>query len=93
VRGLVIVSVICLVAGLGLIFGYCIGTSGLQLGTPISASSLRMNIVTTGWPVLTGLPLIALGAVLQIVAVVVAVSGMIWRGDETLKRREEPFEE
>jgi uncharacterized membrane protein len=92
VRGLVIVSVICLVAGVGLIFGYCIGTTGLQLGTPISSSSLRMNIVTTGWPALTGLALMALGAILQIVAVVVAVSGLIWRSEETLKRREEPFE-
>ncbi len=92
-RRLVIVSVICLAAGVGLIFRYCIGTTSLQFGTPISSSSLRMNIVTAGWPALTGLALIALGAVLQIVAFFVAVSGLIWRSDDTLKRREEPFEE
>jgi hypothetical protein len=94
VRGLVIVSVICLVAGVGLIFGHCIGTTGLQFGTPISTSSLRMNIVTAGMPALAGLALIALGAVLQVVAFFVALSGLIWRSDEKVTaRREAPFEE
>jgi len=58
----------------------------------MSATSLRINIVTTGWPALAGLALTVLGTVLQVVAILVAFSGLIWRRDETLKRREEPFE-
>ncbi len=92
-RGLVIVSVICLAAGVGLIFAYCNGTTGLQLGSPIAASTLRINIVTAGWPALAGLALTLLGVVLQVVTFFVAVSRLMWRKDEAVKRRDEPFEE
>ena len=92
-RVLVIVSVLCVAMGVGLIFGYCNGTTGLQLGSPIAASSLHVDITTKGWPALTGLALIALGVLLQVVAFFAALSGTVWRSEERLKRREEPFEE
>ena len=92
-RGLVIVSALCLAVGVGLIFGYCNGTTGLQLGSPIAASSLHIDLTTKGWPALTGLALTALGALLQAVAFFAALSGMIWRSEEVLKKRELPFEE
>jgi hypothetical protein len=93
VKGLVIVSVLCLAAGLWLIFGYCNGTTGLQLGSPIAASSLRLNLVTNGWPAILGLTLTAIGAVMQVVTLLAALLGLVWWRDVPLKRREEPFEE
>jgi hypothetical protein len=92
-RGLVVVSVLCLGVGVGLIFGYCNGTTGLQLGAPIEASSLHIDITTKGWPALAGFVLTALGAFLEVLAFFAALSGTVWRSEERLKRREEPFEE
>ena len=90
-RGLVMVSVLCLAAGAGLIFGYCNGTTGLQFGYPLSVSSLRVDMTTKGWPALTGVTLAAVGAFLLFLAFFAAISGMIWRRDETLRRRDAPF--
>ena len=93
-RGLVIVSVLCLAAGVALIFGYCNGTTGLQFGFPVATSDLHMNLVTKGWPALFGVALTAAGLFLQIVAFFAALSGAIWsRSKTTPRRREEPFDE
>jgi hypothetical protein len=93
VRGLVIVSVVCLAAGVGLIFGYCNGTTGLQVASPMAGTALHIDITTKGWPALTGLALTGLGAFLMIVGFFASLSGLIWRREEKLKRREQPFEE
>ena len=90
-RGLVIVSVICLAAGVGLIFGYCNGTTGIQLGYPLAATSLHADITTKGWPALTGLTLTGLGVLFLFLAFFAAISGAIWQRGETLRRRDEPF--
>jgi hypothetical protein len=89
----VIVSALCIAAGVGLIFAYCNGTTGLQLGSPIASSSLQINITTKGWPALTGLALTALGFILLAMAFFAAISGIIWRSGEKLERREQPFED
>lgn len=92
-RGLVIVSVLCIAGGVGLIFGYGNGTTGLQVASPMAGSALHIDVTTKGWPALTGLALTALGAFLQVLAFYAALSGIIWRSEEKLKRREQPFEE
>ena len=59
-----IVSVLLLAAGLGLTFGYCNGTVGLNAGYPLSGASLKLSITTYGPAALGGPALTALGLVL-----------------------------
>jgi hypothetical protein len=93
VKGILIAAVVCLAAGVGLIFGFCNGTTGLSLGSPISASSLHFDITTTGVPALAGIALTGIGAFLLAVATVIALVGSFRRGDAPLTRRSEPFAE
>jgi hypothetical protein len=92
-RGLVIASVLCLAAGVGLIFGYCNGTTGLQVGSPMAGSSLHVDLTTKGWPALLGLALTGAGTLLQVIAFFTAILGIVWRREVPVKRREGPFEE
>ncbi|MDE3202326.1 MAG: hypothetical protein KGN79_15550 [Acidobacteriota bacterium] len=60
-----ILAVLMLAGGLGLIFGYCHGNAGLNVGYPFAGSVVKLSIETygpaaVGGPVLTLLGLIAL---------------------------------
>jgi len=66
-------AVVLLAAGLGLIFGYCNGTVGFNTGYPLSGTSIHFDITTTGVPVLIGLPLIAIGALLLFAALILSI--------------------
>jgi hypothetical protein len=95
---MVIGAVLFLAAGVGLIFGYCDGTTGLSLGYPVSATKLHVDITTTGVPVLVGLPLIGAGALLLFIALIAAIVSQFRRPDEfhapgLPAKRQEPFEE
>ena len=94
-RGVLVVAVVCMAAGIGVIFGYCNGTTGLQFGYPLSASSIHIDITTTGAGVPAAVGLVVIGALLLIVATAIALIGMFRRrGDmEPTKRRETAFEE
>ena len=76
-RRLLIVSFIFLAAGVGLICWYCNGTAGLSAGFPLTGSSIKIDITTTGVPALIGVPLTILGLVLLIFAVIAAIVGEI----------------
>lgn len=94
-KGVLVVGVLCLAAGIGVIFGYCHGTTGLQFGYPLSASSIHIDITTTGAGVPIAVGLVAIGAFLLIVDTIIALVG-IFRGRGNggpLKRRESAFEE
>lgn len=94
-RGVLVTAVVCLAVGLGVLFGFCHGTTGLSFASPISGSSVHLDITTTGLPGVTGFALTVLGAFLLIVATVIALVGMR-RGDGNggpVKRRESAFEE
>jgi hypothetical protein len=95
VKGVLVVAVVCLAAGIGVIFGYCNGTTGLQFGYPLSASSIHIDITTTGAGVPIAVGLLAFGAFLLIVATIIALVGMFRRKSDTepTKRRETAFEE
>ncbi len=54
-------SVLFLAVGLGLIFGFCNGTTGFSFGYPFSATSLHIDITTTGVPALAGMALTGFG--------------------------------
>ena len=74
---LVIVSVLCLSSGLGLIFGYCNGTVGVNAAFPIEGCSLHIDTTTTGPGALSGLVLTAMGAVLLLCTTLLAVINQI----------------
>jgi hypothetical protein len=93
VKGVLIVASLCLAAGVGLIFGFCNGTTGFNFGVPLSATSLHIDITTTGVPAVAGLALTLLGAFLLMVATIIAFVGMFQRNEAPIARREEPFAE
>jgi hypothetical protein len=70
-------AVLFLAVGLALIFGYCTGTTGMNIGFPVSGSSLQVAFSTYGPAVPGGLALIAIGLLFLIVAILAAVVGEI----------------
>lgn len=94
-KGVLVVAVVCLAAGIGVIFGFCNGTTGLSLGSPLSASSIHIDITTTGAGVPIAVGLVALGTFLLIVATIIALVGLLRRNGEfpPSRRREAAFEE
>lgn len=95
---LVIGAVLFLAAGLGLLFGFCNGATGLSLAYPISGTNMHVDITTTGIPVLAGLPLIAAGALLLFIALIAAITSQFRKPEpshtsELPAKRQEPFEE
>lgn len=97
-KGVLLVAVVCLAAGLGVVFGYCHGTTGLSFAYPLSASSIHIDITTTGSGVPVAVGLLAVGAFLLAIATIIALIGM-FRGedddtpDTPTRRRESAFEE
>lgn len=68
-----IAAVLLLGFGLGLIFGYCHGTAGVNAAYPFSNCSVNLCTTTTGPGALGGLGLVLLGAVLLIWTFVLAL--------------------
>jgi hypothetical protein len=95
---LVIFAVLFLSVGVGLIFGYCHGSTGLSFSTSVAETKLAVDITTMGAPVLAGVPLIGLGALLLFLALIAAIVSQFRPrepqrvADEPVKRRE-PFGE
>ena len=90
---MVIAAVLFLAAGLGLLFGFCDGTTALNVAYPFSRTSMHLDITSTGIPVLAGLPLVAAGALLLLFAFVAAIAAQFHRSEPILtldlpKRRE-----
>ncbi|MGA8730619.1 MAG: hypothetical protein WB608_17830 [Terracidiphilus sp.] len=85
-------SVLFLAVGLGLIFGFCNGTTGFTFGYPFSATSLHIDITTTGVAALAGLALTGLGCLLLLLSLILAFAGQ-GQTYEAPIRRGEPFEE
>jgi hypothetical protein len=75
-------AVLFLALGLGLIFGYCNGTTGMSVGFPFSGSSLQVAFTTYGPAVPGGLALVAIGLLLLLVALLAAIVGEIGRVGE-----------
>jgi hypothetical protein len=96
-KPLLLISVVLLAAGVGLLFAYCHGTTGATYGDSLSSASIHIDMTTTGWPVLVGLPLTLLGALLLVLAWIAALftrsSPKASDDDPPLRRREEPFQE
>ena len=74
---LLIASVLCLSAGLGLIFGYCHGNVGANAGWPLDGCSLQICTTTTGPGALGGLVLTVLGALLLLCTTLFAIVSQV----------------
>jgi hypothetical protein len=77
-----IAALILLAGGLWLTFEWGHGSAGLNVGFPAEGTKLSIDITTTGWPVLTGVPLVAIGILLMVVAFAAAVITQFHRPDE-----------
>ena len=97
---LVIFAVLFLAAGLGLVFGFTNGATGLNVAYPFSETRLHVDITTAGIPVLIGVPFLSAGAVLLVFALIAAIASQ-FRREESFQslhlptdvsiRRREPF--
>ncbi len=94
-RGVLVTAVICLAIGVGVLFAFCNGNTSAQLGYPLSAASIHVDITTTGVPAIAGLILTVAGALLLIVATIIACVGLFSRDGDMgpIKRRGNAFEE
>jgi hypothetical protein len=94
-KPLLLISVVCLALGVGLVFGYCNGTTGMTMGDSLAAASIHIDITTTGVPVLVGIPFTFAGAFLLFIAWVLAIFGGSKRNavEPAPRRRDEPFQE
>jgi uncharacterized membrane protein len=94
-KALLIVSVLCLVAGVELIFAFSSGGTSFSLAHPITSSALHVDITTEGLPAFAGVTLSALGALLLAMAWLIAVFKRTRPkvAVETPKRRDAPFAE
>jgi hypothetical protein len=86
-------AVLFLGAGLGLIIGYCHGTTGFNAAYPFTGSILHIDMTTTGPGVLGGLLLIMVGALFLVWAFLAAlVSLFTWEREPRRERRERVVE-
>ena len=81
-------AVIFLGLGLGLIFGYCTGTTGFSAAYPFSGSTLHVDFTTIGPAVIGGVALSAIGAVLLIWAILAAIL-TLFSGPQVTRERVE----
>jgi hypothetical protein len=72
-----IASVAFLATGLCLIFGYCTGDTSFNAAYPLAASALHLDLTTSGPAALGGMALVAMGLLLLVWAVLMALVGQI----------------
>jgi hypothetical protein len=71
-----------LIGGLWLTFEWGHGNVGLNLAFPTAGTKLAIDLTTTGWPVMTGVPLTIIGVLLMAIAFIAAVIAQFHRPDE-----------
>jgi hypothetical protein len=77
-----IAALLFLVGGLWLTFEWCHGNVGLNVAFPAEGTKLAVDVTTTGWPVIVGVPLTLIGILLMAVALLMAVIAQFHRPDE-----------
>jgi hypothetical protein len=86
-----IVSILFLAAGLGLTFGYCDGTVGLNAGYPLSAASFKLCVSTFGPAAIGGPILTLLGLLLLVWALVCAIFSQFGLGGSSREHDQDPL--
>jgi hypothetical protein len=77
---------IFLAVGLGLILGYCHGTTGFSASYPFSASMLHLDLTTMGPAVLGGVTCTAIGTLLLVWAFLAALVSLFTWTEPTRER-------
>lgn len=70
-----------LIGGTWLLFAWCHGNIGFSFAYPVAGTKLNFEVLSTGAPVLVGVPMIFLGLVLMAIALVTAVIAQFQRPD------------
>jgi len=87
-------AVVCIAVGLTLLFAFCIGSAGIQFAYPFSGASVHVDVTTKGLPAVAGFVSTIAGAVLLIIATIIALVQLIpGNSRSAVKRRESAFEE
>jgi hypothetical protein len=79
-------AVIFVGIGLGLIIGYCNGSTGLSAAYPFTGSALHIELTTTGPAVLGGLAAMAVGILLLVWAFLAAIVSLFTGSEGTRER-------
>jgi hypothetical protein len=79
-------AVVFLAAGLGLILGYCHGSTGFNAGYPLAGSTLHLDLTTTGPAVVGGMVCTAIGCLLLVWAFLAAVVSLFTWTERTRER-------
>lgn len=72
-----IAAVLLVALGLGIVFGFCHGTAGVNAAYPLAGCSFNICTTTTGPGALGGLLLVLIGALLLIWSFVLAIGTQI----------------
>jgi uncharacterized membrane protein len=72
-RRLAIVSFVLLATGIGLLAAYCNGSAGFDFSDALTGDVLKLDITTTGYPMIFGLPCTLFGLLLLIATVISAI--------------------
>jgi len=75
-------ALLFLVGGLWLTFEWGHGTVGFNVAFPTEGTKLSIDLLTTGWPVMAGIPLVLIGLVLMAIALAAAIVAQFHRPDE-----------
>lgn len=95
-RGVLVTAFVFLAVGIGVLFAFCHGNSGVQFSYPLAGAMVHLDMTTRGIPAIVGFILTILGAFLLAVATLIALVGMARSnggGSGRVKRRESAFEE
>lgn len=89
---LLFASYACLAVGLSVLVGFSQGTSGISVGSPITATSVHIDVATAGVPALVGLAGAAAGVLFLLLALI-STTTRASQSSEMPERREKPFQE
>jgi hypothetical protein len=77
-------------SGVWLILAWCHGTVGFNFAYPFDGTKLAFDVTSVGFPVIVGIPLVALGLLFMLIALLAALIAQFHSADSTAPRSREP---
>ena len=82
---LLLLAFLLLAIGIWVIASYCHGDAGFDAGIPVDGTKVHIDITTTGYPALIGVPCVLFGAFFLCLAALSAIAKeIVVRRSETL---------